>query len=79
MHTAEIAKRIVLINGGDCDFVERWIKHIQEGIEEAAVTCESWDQAGSGDCKTDHGERTNYKLRDQPFYMRGRNGKMRGY
>jgi hypothetical protein len=31
------------------------------------------------DCKLDHGERTNYKLKDQPFYMRGRNGKMRGY
>jgi hypothetical protein len=31
------------------------------------------------DCKTDHGERTNYKLKDQPFYMRGRNGKMKGY
>lgn len=31
------------------------------------------------DCKNDHGERTNYKLKDQPFYMRGRNGKMRGY
>ncbi len=31
------------------------------------------------DCKNDHGERTNRKLKDQPFYMRGRNGKMRGY
>lgn len=31
------------------------------------------------DCKNDHGERTNYKLKDQPFYQRGRNGKMRTY
>lgn len=31
------------------------------------------------DCKTDHGERTNFKIKDQPFYLRGRNGKMRGY
>lgn len=25
------------------------------------------------------GERTNYKLRDQPFYHRGTKGKMRGW
>lgn len=31
------------------------------------------------DCKLDHGERTNYKLKDQPFYMRGAKGKMRRY
>lgn len=30
-----------------------------------------------GDCKDDHGERSNNKLRDQPFYQRARNGKMR--
>lgn len=72
----EMAKQIVLINGGDCDFVERWIKLL---IEEPAEDCAAWDQGGLGDCKQDHGERTNYKLRDQPFYMRGRNGKMRGY
>jgi hypothetical protein len=31
----------------------------------------------NGDCKDDHGERSNNKLRDQPFYQRARNGKMR--
>ena len=31
------------------------------------------------DCETDHGERTNHKLKDQPFYMRGAKGKMRRY
>ena len=30
-------------------------------------------------CKNDHGERANRKLRDQPFYLRERNGKMRRY
>lgn len=38
--------------------------------------CDDYDDR---DCKLDHGERTNYKLKDQPFYMRGRNGKMRGW
>lgn len=37
------------------------------------------DCVASGDCKNDHGERTNYKLRDQPFYARGRNGKMKRF
>ena len=36
-------------------------------------------QETSGLCKTDHGERTNRKLRDQPFYQRDRKGKMRGF
>lgn len=40
-------------------------------------TCDEYGPVS--DCKQDHGERTNYKLKDQPFYMRGRNGKMRGY
>lgn len=40
---------------------------------------ESDEYGPVSDCKQDHGERTNYKLKDQPFYMRGRNGKMRGY
>ena len=72
--TSETDKRIILI----CDNPV-FIKHLINQIEEVPVeTCE-WNQAGSGDCQTDHGERTNYKLRDQPFYMRGRNGKMRGY
>jgi len=30
-----------------------------------------------GDCPIDHGERTNKKLKDQPYHMRGPNGKMR--
>lgn len=48
--------------------------------EEVAVACyDDIDLGQNSDCKTDHGERTNYKLQDQPFYMRGRNGKMRGY
>lgn len=35
--------------------------------------------SSKGDCKTDHGERTNRKLRDQPFYQRGRNKKMKRF
>lgn len=34
---------------------------------------------GERDCKLDHGERTNRKLKDQPFFQRGRNGKMKQY
>ena len=35
--------------------------------------------AQKGDCKNDHGERSNRKLRDQPFYQRGRNNKMKRF
>ena len=31
----------------------------------------------AGQKQSDHGERTNRKLNDQPFYHRGSNGKMR--
>lgn len=31
------------------------------------------------DCKNDHGDRTNRKLKDQPFYQRNKSGKMRGW
>lgn len=31
------------------------------------------------DCKNDHGERTNKKLKDQPFYHRNRTGKLKKY
>lgn len=44
--------------------------------EERIVDDIHFSQLGTGDCKNDHGERTNVKLRDQPFYARGRNGKM---
>ena len=30
-------------------------------------------------CKADKGERTNRKLKDQPYYHRGRKGKPKGY
>lgn len=29
--------------------------------------------------RADHGERTNPKLKSQPFYQRGNNGKMKRY
>lgn len=34
-------------------------------------------QIHTGDCPIDHGERTNKKLKDQPYHMRSHNGKMR--
>lgn len=36
-------------------------------------------QIGNDRCPADHGERTNKKLIVQPFYQRGRNGKMKKY
>lgn len=33
----------------------------------------------AGERKNDHGERTNQKLNDQPYYHRGKKKKMRGY
>lgn len=73
--TVETTKRVILIGSDNSSF----IKHLINQMEEVPVEACEFSQAGSGDCQTDHGERTNYKLRDQPFYMRGRNGKMRGY
>ena len=75
-------KRVILISneGPSPESIQRWIntfKHYEDlGPDPAQEEC---DNVASGDCPTDHGERTNHKLRDQPFYMRGRNGKMRGY
>lgn len=37
------------------------------------------DDSFNSDHPNDQGERTNKKLRVQPFYHRGRNGKMRNY
>lgn len=48
-----------------------------DDCREAIPACEDDDYKGDPNCKTDHGERTNYKLRSQPFYQRGNNGKMR--
>lgn len=36
-----------------------------------------WGSAYKGEMKNDHGERTNRKIKDQPFYQRGSGGKMR--
>ncbi|ABY63180.1 hypothetical protein ST201phi2-1p354 [Pseudomonas phage 201phi2-1] len=54
--------------------------YILEAMElERIVSDLHWSQMGANDCKNDHGERTNHKLKDQPFYARGRNGKMRNW
>lgn len=34
---------------------------------------------GANGCQLDHGDRTNKKLAVQPYYQRGRNGKMRNW
>ena len=38
-----------------------------------------WGGAFKGQMKSDHGERTNPKLNDQPFYHRGAKQKMRRF
>ncbi|MNF21488.1 hypothetical protein D3C87_1373190 [compost metagenome] len=38
-----------------------------------------WGGAFKGQMKSDHGERTNPKLNDQPFYHRGSKGKMKRF
>jgi broad specificity phosphatase PhoE len=38
-----------------------------------------WGGAYKGEMKNDHGERTNRKLKDQPFYHRSGNKKMRRF
>lgn len=70
------SKKTILVGGypGDYEYLTRLIGEYSQDPAEL-----DFNQGGLGDCKQDHGERTNYKLRDQPFYMRGRNGKMRNY
>jgi hypothetical protein len=72
-------KVILICNEPSQEYVRRMISSFTERTHEAIPVQEEDYNVASGDCETDHGERTNYKLRDQPFYMRGRNGKMRGY
>ena len=38
-----------------------------------------WGSAYKGQMKSDHGERTNRKLKDQPFYHRRGGGKMKRF
>lgn len=64
-------KRVILLGGG-FDAYRGF-----SGLDEAVKCVEDFDQYGSGDCKNDHGDRTNPKLRDQPFYQRANNGKMK--
>lgn len=49
----------------------------REAIEELCGI--HWGSAYRGEMKSDHGERTNRKLKDQPFYARAHNGKMRKF
>ena len=50
----------------------------QTGEEQLRELCGvHWGSAYKGEMKNDKGERTNRKLKDQPFYHRGSNGKMR--
>lgn len=39
----------------------------------------SMQRVHNPDCTEDHGERTNKKLKDQPFFQRQRSGKMKHY
>lgn len=48
---------------------------LMEGFE----AYEQSDEVEAVQCGTDHGERTNRKIKDQPFYRRGKGGKMRSY
>jgi len=38
-----------------------------------------WGSAYKGEMKNDKGERTNRKIKDQPFYHRRNDGKMKNY
>lgn len=85
-------RKVILITGSGSGLSDELLKALKTGdeftigykVDEddiqyiADAICDD-DFKPGGECKVDHGERTNYKLQDQPFYMRGRNGKMRGY
>lgn len=75
------SNRTIIVSGGSglsrslfdamISRIERVYDHVAEPMQ---------DEYGEpSKCETDHGERTNYKLKDQPFYMRSRNGKMRKF
>jgi hypothetical protein len=56
------------------------IRHKKSGEEKLRDLCGiHWGSAYKGEMKNDHNERTNRKLKDQPFYHRGSKGKMRNY
>ena len=64
-------KKVILLGAG----VDTY--RVSSDMDEAVKCTEKFDQYGSGDCKNDHGDRSNCKLRDQPFYQRAQSGKMK--
>ena len=60
-------------------FEDRWMsRRNQSGEDKLRELCGiHWGGAYKGEMKNDKGERTNRKLKDQPFYHRGQQGKIR--
>lgn len=62
------------------DLLRQLSQRKRSGKERLEELCgPHWGSAYKGEMKNDHGERTNRKLNNQPFYIRGHNGKMRKY
>lgn len=78
-----LTKNVYIIGGGmEEKLVEKSIQYFVERSDyyyEPTPVQEEFQRGQNPICDTDHGERTNHKLKDQPFYQRGRNGKMRNY
>ena len=79
------SNRTIIVSGGSGlsrslfdAMISRSAEMLHDHYPDEAVPC-SENIFESSKCETDHGERTNYKLKDQPFYMRSRNGKMRKF
>jgi hypothetical protein len=65
-------KKNFIDNVGFC-LLEREYQYIPD-----EACCET-EFEGDPQCKTDHSERSNPKLKSQPFYHRSNNGKMKRY
>lgn len=59
-----------------CEMFVRPYYHMPDPVDDAS---EEEMRRRNSTSKADHGERTNRKLKAQPFYQRNRNGKMKHY
>lgn len=57
----------------------KWAEELRFDLEDDCSPDPCQDDRFHGDHRNDQGERTNKKLRVQPFYQRARDGKMKRF
>lgn len=69
-----VTRDIILLSAGQFLGDTQYLRSMIEGYPALFVT-----PVKRGDCKNDHGDRTNHRLKDQPFYARNKTGKMKSW